>query len=71
MVWSSIYLSTRGNRICRIYGTKGSLVFGLKCVFNSSPLLSLLIIFISLLYTFAEMVRISEQNIPDSGLGRF
>ena len=71
LIDSSIYLSTRGNRICRIYGTNNSLEFGMKCVFNSSPLISLVVIFSSLLYTFAEMVRLSEKNMPDSDLGQF
>lgn len=71
IIWSSIYLSTRGNRICRIYGTSCSLEFGMKSVFNSSPLLSLIVIFSTLLYTFAEMVRISEKEVFNSELGNF
>ena len=69
LIDSSIYLSTRGNRICRIYGTNNSLEFGMKCVFNSSPLISLVVIFLSLLYTFAEMMRLSEKNMLESDLG--
>lgn len=31
---STTYLSTRANRICRIYGTKNTIIFGMKCIFN-------------------------------------
>lgn len=41
----------------------------MKCVFNSSPLVSLVLIFISLLYTLSEMVRISEKEVMGSQLG--
>lgn len=53
IVSSTIYLSTRGNRICRIYGTKCNLYFGAKCLFNTRPLYFLIIIFITMLFVFA------------------
>ncbi len=59
IVSSTVYLSTRGSRICRIYGTKCDLYFGFKCLFNTRPLLFLVVIFISMLFVFAEMVRLS------------
>ncbi len=59
MISSTIYLSTRGSRICRIYGTNCNLYFGLKCLFNARPLLFLIVIFITMLFVFGEMVRLS------------
>lgn len=59
MISATIYLSTRGNRICRIYGTNCNLYFGLKCLFNARPLLFLIVIFVTMLFVFGEMVRLS------------
>lgn len=71
IVCSTIYLSTRGSRICRIYGTKCNLYFGFKCLFNTRPLFFLVVIFITMLFVFGEMVRLSEENVPSSTLGIF
>lgn len=60
---SSIYLSTRSNRICRIYGTKFDLNFGMKAFFNSDPLPVLFFIFLTQLITFGQMLKISDRNI--------
>ena len=71
IVSSTIYLSTRGSRICRIYGTKCNLYFGFKCLFNTRPLFFLVVIFITMLFVFGEMVRLSEEDVPSSNLGIF
>ena len=71
IITSSIYMSTRANRVCRIYGTSCDNVFGMKCVFNEKPLSALSLIFISLLIVFAEMVRLCEQSAHSSNLGVF
>jgi hypothetical protein len=71
IVSSTIYLSTRGSRICRIYGTKCNLYFGFKCLFNTRPLFFLVVIFITMLFVFGEMVRLSEEDVPSSTLGIF
>ena len=59
IVSSTIYLSTRGSRICRIYGTNCDLYFGFKCLFNTRPLFFLIVIFVSMLFVFGELVRLS------------
>lgn len=64
-------MSTRANRVCRIYGTTCDNIFGMKCMFNEMPLSALFVIFISLLLVFAEMVRLCEQNSKSSNLGFF
>jgi hypothetical protein len=65
---TSIYLSTRASRICRIYGSDCDYLFGLKCVFAETPLVVLCTLFLGLLVVLANMVRISERQIPGSGL---
>jgi hypothetical protein len=52
IISSTIYLSTRGSRICRIYGNKCNLYFGLKCLFDSRPLFFLVVIFLSMIFVF-------------------
>lgn len=71
IVSATVYLSTRGSRICRIYGTKCNVYFGFKCLFNNRPLYFLLVIFVTMLFVFGEMVRLSEDNVPSSSLGIF
>ena len=68
---SSIYLSTRAHRICRIYGTKNDIIFGIKCIFNEQPLFALLVIFVSLLFVLANMVKLSEKQVPNNGLSDY
>ena len=68
---SSIYLSTRASRICRIYGTKNTTIFGIKCIFSEKPLIALLILFLSLLFVLANMVKLSEMHVEGSKLNEF
>ena len=68
---ASIYLSTRASRICRIYGTQNNLMFGIKCIFDEKPLIALMIIFVSMLFVLANMVRISESNFENNGLNEY
>lgn len=62
LVSISIYSTTRAYRMCRIYGTKEEDVFGLKSVFNVYPLKSLLILFVTLVMIYSQMLSLAEEN---------
>lgn len=64
LISNSIYCTTRANRMCRIYNTKNEDSFGAKSVFNAYPLHSLLILFLSMVVVFSQMLSLSEKIDP-------
>ena len=59
---SSIYCNTRAHRLCRIYSTKSSLFFGVKSLFEYKPLNFLVVLYISLIITYGQMISLSERE---------
>ncbi len=65
LISSTIFCSTRASRIGRIYSSKTDFIFGIKSLFNTNPLSLLLVLFVSLSMTFAQMLRISEGEVSE------
>lgn len=65
IISSSLYCSTRASRMCRIYSTKDSNSFGPKSFFNTYPLHSLVIFYVSLVIVFSRMLSLAESNNPN------
>ncbi len=65
IISSSIYLSTRASRMCRIYSTKNYGTFGAKSFFNSYPLHSLAILYVTLVIVYSRMLSLAEESNPE------
>lgn len=64
IISSSIYCSTRASRMCRMYSTKDPVSFGRKSFFNTYPLHTLLILYVSLVIVFSRMLNLAEMVNP-------
>jgi hypothetical protein len=65
IISSSIYLSTRASRMCRIYSNKNYGPFGAKSFFNTYPLHSLAILYATLVIVLSRMLSLAEESNPD------
>jgi hypothetical protein len=51
--------------MCRIYSTKREEFFGAKSVFNSHPLGTLLVLYVSLVIIYSQMLALAEKTAPN------
>ena len=65
LVQTSIFRTPRANRMCRIYNAKNGIDFGVKSVFNASPITCLVLLTVIVLSILSRMMMLAEQSSND------
>jgi hypothetical protein len=55
------YMTSRAARTCKLYGERSTYAFAIRCVFNKSPFLSVILFLILSLIFFSSSIRLFER----------